>query len=134
MPCPRQISEPAEIYQHSQDPFSRRVHAPADISCTLERASAARAQTHAPEQHGVVHPLWHKMPLVLQLLPQFIQRMLLGHGEVAEAPWRGAVVGICDALWHRAGAGGLGGVHVRVLCRVIERWRRAAMFRDATRG
>lgn len=66
-----------------------------------------RAHEHTPEQRRIVHPLGHEVPLVLQLLAQLLERVLLCDGEVPEAPGERPVVGVCDALRHRARAGGL---------------------------
>ena len=93
---------------------------------TMSRDHWGSVEDDAPEEHRIVHALGHKPALVLDLLAELVEGVLLGHREVAEPPWLGPVIGVCDAVWHCACAGrllvvahagqvSLGGVRVLVI-------------------
>jgi hypothetical protein len=48
----------------------------------------------APEKRSIVHPFRNKLPLLLKLLLQLVERVLLWDGEIPQSAWWWLVAGI----------------------------------------
>ena len=91
--------------------FFTRVHTHIAASIDTDRAmygwmDVCARTNDIPEERCIVHPLWHEMALVHELLSEGVEGMLLARGKVAQPAWQGLVVGVGDALGERADAGG----------------------------